>query len=82
VKQGASADQPRDPSAAPAPPIPSLSSYTTRTVARIRRGPALSEAVVGRLPEGTPVMGEAVSGEWVKVTYQGLSGWVHSSLLQ
>ncbi|HEV7501527.1 MAG TPA: SH3 domain-containing protein [Vicinamibacteria bacterium] len=82
IKQGAGTDQARDPSAAPTPPIPSLSSYVARAAARIRKGPALTEAVVGRLPEGTQVMGEAVSGEWVKVTYQGLSGWVHSSLLQ
>jgi N-acetylmuramoyl-L-alanine amidase len=53
-----------------------------RTAARVRKGPALSEAVLGYLPRGTQVTGEAVSGPWVKVTYQGLSGWVHSSLLQ
>ena len=66
--------------------MPSISAtwqlLAARAAARIRKGPALTEAVVGRLPEGTQVMGEAVSGEWVKVTYQGLSGWVHSSLLQ
>jgi uncharacterized protein YgiM (DUF1202 family) len=82
VKQGGGADQPPDPAAAPTPPIPSLSSYAVRTVARLRKGPNLSEDVIGRLPAGTQVMGEAVSGEWVKVTYQGVSGWVHSSLLQ
>jgi len=82
VKQGAGADQPADPAAAPPPPIPSLSSYAVRAVARLRKGPNLSEGVIGRLPAGTQVMGEAVSGEWVKVTYQGVSGWVHSSLLQ
>jgi uncharacterized protein YgiM (DUF1202 family) len=81
VKQGAGAEG-HDPTAAPSPPIPSLSSYVVRTVARVRKGPTLSDAVLGHLPEGTQVMGEAVSGEWVKVTYQGLSGWVHSSLLQ
>jgi uncharacterized protein YgiM (DUF1202 family) len=78
IKQGAAGDQ----ATAPTPPIPSLSSYVARTAARIRKGPALSDPVLGRLPAGTQVMGEAVSGEWVKVTYQGLSGWVHSSLLQ
>lgn len=82
VKQGAGADQPTDPSATPSPAIPSLSSYAVRTSARIRKGPDLAEAVIGHLPPGTQVMGEAVSGQWVKVTYQGLSGWVHSSLLQ
>jgi uncharacterized protein YgiM (DUF1202 family) len=82
VKQGAGTDQPTDPSATPTPAIPSLSSYAVRTSARIRKGPDLAEAVIGHLPPGTQVMGEAVSGQWVKVTYQGLSGWVHSSLLQ
>jgi hypothetical protein len=83
VKQGAGTDQPpTDPSASPTPAIPSLSSFVVRTAARVRKGPDLSEAVLGRLPAGTQVMGEAVSGQWVKVTYQGLSGWVHSSLLQ
>jgi uncharacterized protein YgiM (DUF1202 family) len=82
IKQGAGAEGSPDPTVAPSPAIPSLSSYVVRTAARIRRGPALSEAVLGHLPPGTQVMGEAVSGQWVKVTYQGLSGWVHSSLLQ
>ena len=82
VKQGGGTEQAHDPSAAPSPPIPSLSSYVVRTAARVRKGPTLSDPVLGYLPEGTQVMGEAVSGEWVKVTYQGLSGWVHSSLLQ
>jgi hypothetical protein len=62
--------------------IPSLSTYVSRAVARIRKGPGLSEDILGRLPSGAEVTGEAVSGEWVKVTYRGLSGWVHSSLLQ
>ena len=82
IKQGAGADQAQDPAAPPSPAIPSLSSYVVRTSARVRKGPDLAEAVMGHLPTGTQVMGEAVSGQWVKVTYQGLSGWVHSSLLQ
>jgi uncharacterized protein YgiM (DUF1202 family) len=67
---------------APGSGLPSLSAYTARVTARIRKGPDLSEEVVGRLPEGSQVAGEAVSGEWVRVTYRGVSGWVHSSLLQ
>jgi outer membrane murein-binding lipoprotein Lpp len=62
--------------------LPSLSAYLARTVARIRKGPDLSETIVGRLPPGAEVVSEAVSGEWVRVTYRGVSGWVHSSLLQ
>jgi len=82
IKQGAAAEPGQDPAATPSPAIPSLSSYAVRTSARIRKGPDLAEAVIGHLPQGTQVVGEAVSGQWVKVTYQGLSGWVHSSLLQ
>lgn len=80
VRQGG--EGPGGPSTASTPPLPSLSTYVSRTVARIRKGPGLSEEIVGRLPGGTPVTSEAVSGEWVRVTYRGLSGWVHSSLLQ
>ena len=74
-------DTPGTPEAA-APGLPTLSTYVSRTVARIRQGPNLSEAIVGRLPSGAQVVSEAVSGEWVRVTYRGVSGWVHSSLLQ
>jgi N-acetylmuramoyl-L-alanine amidase len=49
---------------------------------RIRKGPDLTAAIIGHLPAGTHVVGEAVSGAWVKITYNGTSGWVHSSLLQ
>jgi cell division protein FtsB len=68
--------------AGPGSGLPSLSPYVARATARIRKGPDLAEDVVGRLPEGSQVAGEAVSGEWVRVTYRGVSGWVHSSLLQ
>jgi SH3 domain-containing protein len=74
-----------DTEAAPTSPgagLPSLSTYLARTVARIRKGPNLAETIVGRLPSGAQVVSEAVSGEWVRVTYRGVSGWVHSSLLQ
>jgi outer membrane murein-binding lipoprotein Lpp len=79
VKDGAGA--PDTPPAAGAG-LPSLSTYLARTVARIRKGPDLSETIVGRLPPGAQVVSEAVSGEWVRVTYRGVSGWVHSSLLE
>jgi len=82
IKQGGGDAGQADPAAAPAPAIPSLTTYAVRAAARLRKGPNLSEEVIGRLPAGTKVTGEAVSGEWVKVTYQGVSGWVHSSLLQ
>jgi len=64
------------------PPIPSLTSYVSTTAAHVRREPNLSAKILRVLPAGTHVVGEAVSGAWVKVTYKGVSGWVHSSLLQ
>jgi predicted nucleic acid-binding Zn-ribbon protein len=79
VKPGGDEGEPAGGSSAP---LPSLSTYVSRAVARIRKGPGLSEEILGRLPSGTQVTSEAVSGEWVRVTYRGLSGWVHSSLLQ
>jgi uncharacterized protein YgiM (DUF1202 family) len=82
IKQGAGAEGSPDPAASPSPAIPSLRGYVARAVSRVRKGPTLSETVLGHLPAGAQVTAEAVSGEWVKVTYQGVSGWVHSSLLQ
>jgi uncharacterized protein YgiM (DUF1202 family) len=80
--EGATASSTAPAAAAPGAGLPSLSPYVVRATARIRKGPDLAEEVIGRLPEGSQVAGEAVSGEWVRVTYRGVSGWVHSSLLQ
>ena len=63
-----------------APPAPP--SYVVRTVARLRGGPSLSDPVVGHVPAGVRLEAEGASGAWVKVTYRGLAGWIHSSLLQ
>ena len=52
------------------------------SAARIRSGPGLQSSILGHLPTGTRVIAEAVSGPWVKITFNGVSGWVHSSLLQ
>jgi uncharacterized protein YgiM (DUF1202 family) len=71
------------PAATPStPPLASLTGYVSTAAVRIRKGPDLSAAIIGHLPAGTHVVGEAVSGAWVKITYNGTSGWVHSSLLQ
>jgi uncharacterized protein YgiM (DUF1202 family) len=81
VKEGTE-ETPSPTSTSANPPLASLSSYVAKTTARIRKGPDLSAAIVSHLPAGTHVVGEAVSGAWVKITYNGVSGWVHSSLLQ
>ena len=64
-----------------AAPVPAT-SYVVRTTARIRKGPDRAEAIVGRVPAGVRLARQAVTGDWVKVTYRGATGWVHSSLLQ
>jgi len=66
---------------AAAAPLPAT-SYVVRSAARIRKGPDRAEAIVGRVPAGVRLARQAVSGDWVKVTYRGVTGWVHSSLLQ
>jgi hypothetical protein len=57
-------------------------SYVVRTTARIRNGPDRGEAIVGRVPAGVRLARQAMRGDWVKVTYGAVTGWVHSSLLQ
>lgn len=81
VKEGTEETAPA-PSSPSNPPLPSLTSYVATSVARIRNGPNLQAAILGHLPTGTHVIAEAVSGPWVRITYNGVSGWVHSSLLQ
>jgi hypothetical protein len=57
-------------------------SYVVRTTARIRNGPDRGESVVGRVPAGVRLARQAMRGDWVKVTFGAVTGWVHSSLLQ
>jgi hypothetical protein len=49
----------------------------------LRAGPSTADAVVGLLPQNTPVFVERRSGEWALVrTALGQAGWVHAPLLR
>jgi hypothetical protein len=50
--------------------------------ANIRKGPSLREAVVAQAPEGAVLEASVVRGEWLKVSYAAVSGWVSLKLLE
>ena len=50
--------------------------------ANIRKGPDVTEEVLGEAPEGSVLEASAVKGDWVKVTYNGTTGWVSRALLE
>ena len=63
----------------PAPPT----SYRVKAKsANIRKGPEATEEVVAEAPEGTVLEASEVKGDWVKVTYNGTTGWVSRSVLE
>jgi len=58
-------------------------SYRVKAkTANIRKGPDVSEEVVGEAPEGSVLEASTVKGDWVKVIYGGVTGWVSRSLLE
>jgi uncharacterized protein YgiM (DUF1202 family) len=50
--------------------------------ANVRKGPDVTEEVLGEAPEGTKLEASAIKGDWVKVTYNGATGWVSRALLE
>lgn len=52
--------------------------YTvTASSLRVRSGPGTSyDTVASAIPNGTSVAVTAVSGEWGKITYKGVTGWI------
>ena len=50
--------------------------------ANIRKGPDVTEEVLGEAPEGSVLEASAVKGDWVKVIYNGTTGWVSRALLE
>jgi hypothetical protein len=63
-------------------PAPQPSYRVRARTANIRKGPDGSEEVVGEAPEGAVLEASAVKGDWVKVTHEGVTGWVARSLLE
>jgi hypothetical protein len=57
--------------------------YTVITKeAPIRKDNRFFAPVVARLPYGTAVTDQARKGDWLRVTYQGKTGWIHVSAVQ
>jgi hypothetical protein len=48
---------------------------------KVREGPGLEFRVVATLEKGTRVVGHSYKGQWVRVTGDGLSGWVFQTLV-
>jgi uncharacterized protein YgiM (DUF1202 family) len=67
---------------APGDTPPPQPSYVARSAVNIRKGPAATEAVVGKAPARASLAAVAARGDWVKVSYQGVTGWVRRDLLQ
>ncbi len=44
---------------------------------RIRRSPSTGSTVLGSIPKGTVVEVTEVSGDWGKVSYNGVTGWIN-----
>jgi hypothetical protein len=57
--------------------------YVTKSGgANLRRGPALGEPVVGKIPAGASVVAVAIRGDWLKVKYGELTGWAFRPLFE
>ena len=50
--------------------------------ANVRRGPALTEPVVGKVPGGASVEASAMRGDWLKVKLGELVGWAYRPLFE
>jgi uncharacterized protein YgiM (DUF1202 family) len=63
-------------------PSPQTTYRVKAKTANIRKGPDVSEDVVAEAPEGSVLEASVVKGDWVKVSYNGTTGWVPRSLVE
>jgi len=63
-------------------PAPQASYRVKARSANIRKGPEVTEDVLAEAPEGSVLEASAMKGDWVKVTYNGTTGWVSRSVLE
>jgi hypothetical protein len=63
-------------------PAPQASYRVKVKGANIRKGPDISEEVLAEAPEGSVLAATAVKGDWVKVTFDGTTGWVSRSVVE
>jgi len=52
------------------------STPVTTTAVRMRSGPGASYNALTTIPSGTPVQVLSKDGDWLQVTYNGMTGWV------
>lgn len=63
-------------------PLDALALAVTANT-NLREGPGLNYDVQVTLPNGTPVTGHGVIGDWVRVTAEdGRQGWIYRGLLE
>ncbi len=62
--------------AAPERPLPSVCQLTAVYLLNLRAGPGLDYDVLAEVPYQTRLIASAKSGDWFKVDYEGLAGWV------
>jgi hypothetical protein len=78
---GAEPARPRE-AAAGDPPAPKPGYVVKASAVNIRSAPAAGASVVGRAPRGSKLEATALRGDWVKVSFGSLSGWVALALLE
>jgi uncharacterized protein YraI len=70
---------------APQPAAPSSvarGTYETTTGLNLRSGPATSNRIVAVMPKGAKVRASARSGSWLRVTYDGTTGFAFDKYLR
>lgn len=75
-------DPARHPASEDERPAPQASYRVKAKGANIRKGPDVTEDILAEAPEGTVLEASAVKGDWVKVNYNGTTGWVSRSVLE
>ncbi len=54
-------------------------TLSTSSVLNIRSGPSTAYSKISAVPDGTSVKVTEVSGDWGKITYSGVTGWISLS---
>ena len=80
--QDGSSDAGRYPGPDDERPAPQATYRVKAKSAHIRKGPDVTEEVVAEATEGSVLEASAVKGDWVKVSYNGTTGWVSRSVVE
>lgn len=61
---------------------PKKTYVVTSDTANLRKAPGLTQPIVAQVPRGASVDASVVRGDWVRVTYGDVDGWIYRPLLQ